>query len=328
VNSPRKRPGQLFTLVGPAGAGKNRLMKYVLERTSLKQLPTATTRPMRPGEQEGREHLFVSRETFQQMIATDQLLEHQVIHENLYGMPRAAVEAALDSGQSIIADIEVLGAERARATYPENVVSIFIQTPSIGTLIERMRERRETEAEIGKRLLRVPMELNYGCNCAYAILNDSFERAAEKLYRIVAAELRGEHVPEQGDPLVPYHYHYEAQIIPAYRDEILSKSAPPYILSASVNTTEEMPHQAALRCLHSELGVTINEHALVAGDKPDGKYLPPVALNYSNDDAGERVDYVYVYCLDERIAAPSGWAWKPVDVLPEAVRSAVMECER
>ena len=68
MNSSRKRPGLLFTLVGPAGAGKNRLMKYVLERTSLKQLPTATTRSIRPGEQEGREHHYVSVEEFQQMI--------------------------------------------------------------------------------------------------------------------------------------------------------------------------------------------------------------------------------------------------------------------
>ncbi|MEO8394256.1 MAG: guanylate kinase, partial [Chloroflexota bacterium] len=66
-------------------------MKYVLERTGLQQLPTATTRPIRPGEQEGREHLYVSRETFQHMIESDQLLEHQVIHGNLYGMPRSAV---------------------------------------------------------------------------------------------------------------------------------------------------------------------------------------------------------------------------------------------
>jgi len=328
VNSSRKRPGLLFTLVGPAGAGKNRLMKYVLERTSLKQLPTATTRPIRPGEQEGREHLYVSRETFQRMIETDQLLEYQVIHGNLYGMPRAAVEAALDSGQSIIADIEVLGAQRARETYPENVVSIFIQTPSIGTLIGRMRERHETEAEIGKRLLRVPMELIYGCNCEYAILNDTFESAAEKLYAMVTAELRGEHAFEHSDLLVPYRYHYEAQIIPTYRDEMLSRVASLQGVATPFDATKEMPHQAALRCLQSELGVTIRESALIAGDKPNGDYLPPVALNYSNDAEGERVDYIYVYCLDERIAAPRGWVWQPLDTLPETVRSAVMECER
>lgn len=149
-SSRRERPGLLFTLVGPAGAGKSRLLKYVLERTPLRQLPTATTRSIRPGEQEGREHLYISRDSFRDMIDNDQLLEYQVIHGNLYGMPRKPVEAALDSGQSIIADIEVLGAARARETYPDNVVSIFIQPPSIGALIERMRERRESEAEIGK----------------------------------------------------------------------------------------------------------------------------------------------------------------------------------
>ncbi|MEO8393478.1 MAG: hypothetical protein ABI700_10855, partial [Chloroflexota bacterium] len=254
--------------------------------------------------------------------------EHQVIHGNLYGMPRSAVEAALDSGQSIIADIEVLGARRARAIYPENVVSIFIQAPSIGTLIGRMRERRETEAEIGKRLLRVPMELDYGCDCAYAILNDSFEGAAEKLYEIVSAELRGERPANLGDPLVPYRYHYDAQIIPTYRDETLWNSAPPHTLVAPFKAGDELPHQAALRCLHSELSVIPRESALITGDKADGSYLPPVMLEYSSDETGERVEYVYVYCLDERIAAPTGWTWKSVEALPETLRNAVMECER
>src|SRR5579871_2392976 len=175
VNSSRQRPGLLFTLVGPAGAGKNRLMRYVLERTPVTQFPTATTRPIRSGEQNGREHLFVSLTEFQHMIETDELLEHQVIHGNLYGMPRSAVEKAINDGHSLIADIEYLGAARARAIYPDNAVSIFIQTPSIGTLIDRMYERHETTAEIGKRLLRVPKELDYARECNYRILNDTFE---------------------------------------------------------------------------------------------------------------------------------------------------------
>jgi len=93
VNPSRKRPGLLFTLVGPAGVGKNRLMKGVLGRTSLKQLATATTRKSRVGEQEGREHQFVSTEAFEHMIEADELLEHERIHGYLYGMPRAAAWA-------------------------------------------------------------------------------------------------------------------------------------------------------------------------------------------------------------------------------------------
>jgi guanylate kinase len=173
VNSSRKRPGLFFTLVGPAGAGKNRLIKHVLAQTPLHQVATATTRPIRPGEQEGREHLYRSVEEFQQMIERGELLEHQVVHGQLYGMPRASIEASLEKGESIIADIEVKGAAEAQAAYPESAVSIFIETSTIGSLIERMRERGESESEIGKRLLRIPMELDEAPQSKYFILNAS-----------------------------------------------------------------------------------------------------------------------------------------------------------
>ncbi len=325
MNSSRKRPGLLFTLVGPAGAGKNRLMKHVLERTDLHQLPTATTRPIRHGEQEGREHLYVSLDKFHQMIDSDELLEHQVIHGNLYGMPRSSVEAALDSGQSIIADIEVLGAARAREIYPENVVSIFIQPPSIGSLIERMRERRETEAEIGKRLLRVPLELEYARTCPYVILNDKFDHAAELLYQIVTAELRGEHKTDLGDPLIDYRYTFDAQITPIYRDKALRPTSAPNALMATL-TGDELPHQAALRCLQNKLALDVSERGLLNGNKQDGDYLPPITLRYSRDAQTETISYLYLYCLDTRINTPKGWAWTAVEALPEKLRLAVPEC--
>jgi guanylate kinase len=315
----------LFTLVGPAGAGKSRLLKHVLAKTDLRQLPTMTTRGIRHGEQEGREHYYVSRDTFLNMIDNGDLLEHQTIHGNLYGMPRPAVEAALDSGQSVIADIEVLGAARAREIYPENVVSIFIQPPSIGSLIERMRERRESEAEIGKRLLRVPMELDYARTCHYVVLNDKFEPAAELLDQIIAAELRGESNTVQGDPLLDYRYTYEAQITPIYRDKALRPVSAPYSLAATF-TGDEMPQQAALNCLHREMQLDVSEAALINNDKLDGDYLPPITLKYTRDPQQELISYLYLYCLDERIAAPKGWSWSPVEVLPEKLRLAVPEC--
>jgi hypothetical protein len=259
------------------------------------------------------------------MIDHDELLEYQVIHNNMYGMPRQPVEAALDSGQSIIADIEVLGAARAREIFPENVVSIFIQPPSIGSLIERMRERRESEAEIGKRLLRVPMELDYARTCQYVILNDKFEQAAELLYQIVSAELRGEHHPSQGDPLLDYRYNFEAQITPIYRDKALRPGNAPYALAAAF-TGDEMPQQAALDCLHKELALDVRELALINSDRQDGGYIPPITLKYSRDLKLETVSYLYLYCLDERIEAPPGWSWSPVEALPEKLRIAVPEC--
>ncbi len=324
----RKRPGVLFTLVGPAGAGKNRLMKYVLERTPLRQLPTATTRAIRTDEQEGREHLYVSTEAFQRMIDTGELLEHQIIHEKLYGMPLAAVEAALDSGEAIVADIEVLGASRAQTAYPDNVVCVFIEPPSIGILIERMRERNESNAEIGKRLLRVPMELAYAPECDYVILNDDFDQAAQRLYEIVTKELyrepQDEHlaVVEAGQPH-SYTFAYVVRIVPIFGAETLQCDSD--VPSAQFNP-DELPHSAALRLLHDTLGVEVREDALIYGDQPDGSYLPPLSLDYT-DDGSERITYTYGYKLAARLAPRDGWRWTSLSETPliAALQNAALE---
>lgn len=327
MNSSNQRPGLLFPLVGPAGAGKNRLLNHVVNRTALRQLPTATTRSIRPGEQEGREHFYMSREAFQQKIAAGALLEHQVIHGNLYGMLRAEVEKALDSGSAIIADIEPLGAAHAHQAYPENVISIFIQPPSIGTLIQRMRERGEQEAEIGKRLLRVPQELAYIPECDYAILNDDFDRAAEKLYRIIQAELSGTRHSVPSDPVVDYRYRYEVQVVPFAQDQVLRRTAPPSELSAPLSTGEQ-PHAVALRGLSAALGLEPNEAALTTSDQRDGDYLPPARLDYYQDADGEHLRYVYFYRLAPDFAPPPGWQWAASDKLAAALRRAAPEPTR
>jgi guanylate kinase len=282
---------------------------------------------MRPGEQEGREHYFVSREEFQRMIEQHKLLEHQVIHGNLYGMPRAAIETALDRGDYLIADIEPYGAAEARASYAENVVSIFIQPPSIGTLIERMRERGDSAAEIGKRLLRVPQELAFARDCDYAILNDEIERAEAKLYRIVQAELDSRRSAVQGDPVLNYQYDYQVQVVALQGDRMLCSETAQEPPTATLNG--ELPHAAALRCLHAALGIDADENALITTGKRDGTYLPPVCLQYHQDlDGGERVTYVYLYRLDDAFTAPPGWSWEPVEALPETVREAALEIAR
>jgi guanylate kinase len=164
-------------------------MNAVLERVQdLKQLPTATTRRIRPSERDGREHLFITRGEFQHMIDNDTLIEHQLVHGELYGVPRAAVEQAVSSGQDLIADIEVLGAAELRRIYPENAILIFIQPPSISDLEARMRTRGETEAEIAKRMKRVNMEMDFAPSCDYLITNEDLNSASEILYGIVLAE--------------------------------------------------------------------------------------------------------------------------------------------
>lgn len=182
-------------LAAPSGAGKNAMMGQVLDRLDdLEQLPTATTRPIREGEQEGREHFFVTRERFHEMIANHELLEWQEVHGRLYGVPRAIVEESIDQQQDRIADIDVLGATEIRGQFPENAVFIFVMPPSQDVLIDRLRDRGENADEIEVRLQRVKMELEYAPRADYIVVNDDLDRASEVLLGIILAERSRRHV--------------------------------------------------------------------------------------------------------------------------------------
>ncbi|MFN8450340.1 MAG: hypothetical protein U0521_17575 [Anaerolineae bacterium] len=310
----------LFTLVAPAGAGKNTLMKYVLARTNLRQIPTATTRPIRHYELHGREHLFVSEAEFRRMLDNGELLEYEVIHGNLYGMPRASVEAALDAGQAIIVDIGMMGDASAREAYPENIISVFVQPPSIGSLIARMHDRGEQDANISRRLLRVPDELAYARACDYLILNDSLADAGNKLYEIVEARLLG-NTNVRGDAQIEYHFSFVAQMTPIFDNLALRHDSRPFEPEAPF-ASGEMPHEVAFRALRRELDIDFSPDAVIGGDKPDGTFLPPVKLSHTQDASGERITYAYCYRLDQRIDVPDGWSWAE---LPEPLSAALLE---
>lgn len=174
-------------MVGPAGAGKNAIMNEVLEQLAdLRQLPTATTRPMRDTEQQGREHLFVNEDEFREL----DLIESQTVHNHLYGTPRVTIENAMRDGQDLIADIEVLGATYLHNAFPHNTVLVFVQPPSVDDLIKRMSIRGETQNEIDTRLKRVEMEMQYAPQCDYLITNyqDQLKESSAILLGIVLAE--------------------------------------------------------------------------------------------------------------------------------------------
>ncbi len=178
-------------MVGPAGAGKNAIMNEVLHQLpDLHQLPTATTRPIRDTEQQGREHLFVTEVEFQDMERNKELIESQVVHKHLYGTPRKTIEDAMRDGRDLIADIEVLGATYLHTAYPNNTVLIFVEPPSVDELISRMAKRGETQEEINTRLQRVEMEMQYAPQCDYLITNyrDHLQQSSMILHGIVVAE--------------------------------------------------------------------------------------------------------------------------------------------
>lgn len=192
-------PGLIFVMIGPGGAGKNAIMKAVIAAfPAIKQLATATTRPMRADERQFREHLFVSERRFRQMIRADELLEHQeVTPGKFYGIPRRTVLEALRSGSVRIADIEVLGAIELAAAFPENVVQIFVTAPGadqaaqLTVLEERMRARADQATDIAQRLERArTLELPYQARCDYVVVNDDLERAIATTAGIIRGEMK------------------------------------------------------------------------------------------------------------------------------------------
>ncbi len=309
--------GLLITLVGPAGAGKNRLMQHILTQTRVYQLATATTRAMRSGEAEGREHYFVTKPQFEQLIADDKLLEWQVVHENLYGIVRDPLEDAFTNGAMIMADIEIYGVQQVRAAYPDNVITVFIAPPSIGDLIARMQERGDKTSEIGKRLLRAPIEIAFMPQCEHVICNDDYERSADVLLRIVKGYLETGARPSISDAPPAYHFAYYAEAIPvtgdAFADRVQHAAAPSNRMRAG-----DLPHEVALEGLRSTLNLDADAAALVAGGERDGEYLPPVGLYYNNAEH-EQVIYRYLYRVDVPFALPDGWTWKPIHLLREAL---------
>lgn len=188
--------GILFVLVGPGGAGKNTIMHEAIKRIdNLQQLPTATTRPKRDSELEGREHFFVTREEFQDLIDRDALLEHQeVTTDKFYGIVRDVVENYIIDGQDLIADIEVHGATILRETYPQDTVLVFIDVPGrtveekLDVLSGRLstNDRKESPQLIQDRLERARvLELPFAEACDYVIVNAELEQATLELIAII-----------------------------------------------------------------------------------------------------------------------------------------------
>lgn len=191
-------PGLIFVLIGPGGAGKNAIMKAVIAAIpAVKQLATATTRPMRADEKQGREHLFVSAQRFQEMISRNELLEHQEVTPGKhYGIPRRMVLDALTAGAARIADIEVLGAIELAAAYQQNVVQVFVTVPGcdiarqLTVLEKRMRGRADQATDIEERLERArTLELPYQNRCDYIVVNDDLSQAIGTTSAIIRREM-------------------------------------------------------------------------------------------------------------------------------------------
>ncbi|WP_435259228.1 guanylate kinase [Thioclava sp. FR2] len=185
------RRGLLLILSSPSGAGKSTLAKKLMAwDPTIRFSVSATTRSPRPGEQDGREYYFKSRQQFEEMIASSQMLEHAEVFGNFYGSPRGPVEQAMSEGRDTLFDIDWQGGQQIRnSALGRDVVSIFILPPSIAELESRLRSRAQDSDEvILGRMAKSRDEISHWAEYDYVLVNDDLEQTFERLLTILKAE--------------------------------------------------------------------------------------------------------------------------------------------
>jgi guanylate kinase len=185
-----RRRGLLLILSSPSGAGKSTLTRRLMAwDPTIRFSVSATTRPPRPGEQDGRDYYFRTRAEFEAMVAAGQMLEHAEVFGNLYGSPRAPVEAAMQEGRDTVFDIDWQGGQQIAQAMRDDVVSIFILPPSIAELERRLRGRaQDSEAVIAGRMAKSRDEISHWAEYDYVLVNHDLDAAEDELRAIVRAE--------------------------------------------------------------------------------------------------------------------------------------------
>jgi guanylate kinase len=180
--------GSMLMIVAPSGAGKSSLVNALLQADlALKLSLSTTTRPPRPGEVDGKDYRFISREEFIAERDQGNFLEHAEVHGNFYGTSKAWIETQMKAGCDVMLEIDWQGAQQIRQMIPE-VQWIFIFPPSVEALEERLRKRgQDDEATIQKRLAAAHLELQHAHEADFIVINDDFERALIDLRQVVAA---------------------------------------------------------------------------------------------------------------------------------------------
>ena len=184
------RRGLMLVLSSPSGAGKTTISRKLLGADSqIAMSVSATTRPPRPGEVDGRDYHFVSIEKFQAMIAAGEFLEHARVFDNVYGTPRGPVEDVLKSGRDVMFDIDWQGTQQLAENARDDLVAVFVLPPSVEELERRLTTRAQDSAEVvAKRMAKAGDEMSHWREYDYVLVNDDVERSVASVGSILAAE--------------------------------------------------------------------------------------------------------------------------------------------
>lgn len=185
------KKGLLIIFAGPSGVGKGTILKELLKDKSLNLAYSIsmTTRAPRPGEVDGESYFFVSKESFENAIENDELLEYARYVDNYYGTPKSYVESKRNEGKNVILEIETVGAEKVMEKC-NDVTSIYLVPPSMEELEHRLRCRgTESEEKIVKRIETARNELLKLDKFQYVVTNDDLNMATEEIKEIILKEI-------------------------------------------------------------------------------------------------------------------------------------------
>jgi guanylate kinase len=185
-------PGNLFIVCAPSGAGKSSLVKALVEGDGRLRLSVShTTRAPRPGEADGVQYHFVSREAFQERLSRGEFLESAEVYGNLYGTSQPWIEDQIADGHDIVLEIDWQGAAQVRRLFPE-AAGVFILPPSREELERRLRSRGQDSPElVARRLAAARDDLSHALEFDYLVVNDVFDAALADLQAIVRARRLG-----------------------------------------------------------------------------------------------------------------------------------------
>jgi guanylate kinase len=172
----------------PSGAGKTTIVKALLERIpELEFSVSACTRPMRPGEVNGKDYWFITADDFRNKIAGDELVEWQEVYPgSFYGTLKSEMQRIWDKQRAVIFEVDAIGGINLKKYFGEQALAVFIRPPSVKTLEERLRNRKtDDDASIGKRMAKAMFELSFAENFDEIVVNDDLEVAITKVVDLV-----------------------------------------------------------------------------------------------------------------------------------------------